>query len=287
LDDLSLILALGSLYALLGAGIVVVYRTSRVLNFAQGELAIVGGYGITTALAVAGGSVVLGLGLTLVVAAIVGAAIYFVLMRPILGEAPYVGVLVTIGLAIFLRSLMVFIWEGRVEIVDLGETGSWNLISDVEVPRSNARTFIGCTATFIIIYLIYQRSRLGVQMRAVAENVTLAAQRGINVDVAICTAWAVAVVAAAVGGALYGSQALLSVPAAVVGVKAITAALIGGLDSLKGAYIGGLVVAGIEFLTTTEVNARYADIAPILILLLVLTLRPWGLFGTAEEVERV
>jgi branched-chain amino acid transport system permease protein len=286
-DDLSLVLALGSLYALLGAGIVVVYRTSRVLNFAQGELAVVGGYGVTTALAVAGGSVILGLGLTLVAAAIFGAVIYFVLMRPILGEAPYVGVLVTVGLAILLRSLMVLIWEGRVEVVDLGETGSWNLISSVEVPSSNARTFIGCTATFIVIYLVYQRSRLGVQMRAVAENVTLAAQRGINVDVAIGTAWAVALVAAAVGGALYGSQALLSVPAAVVGVKAITAALIGGLDSLKGAYIGGLVVAGIEFLTTTEINARYADIAPILILLVVLTVRPWGLFGTAEEVERV
>jgi branched-chain amino acid transport system permease protein len=287
MDDLSLILALGSLYALLGAGIVVVYRTSRVLNFAQGELAVFGGYGVTTALAVTGGSVFLGLGLALVVAAVIGAVIYLVLMRPILGEAPYVGVLVTVGLAIFLRSLMVFFWEGRLEIVDLGETGSWNLISGAEVPRSNVRTFIGCTAAFAVIYLIYQRSRLGVQMRAVAENVTLAAQRGINVDLAIGTAWAVAVVAAVVGGALYGAQSLLSVPAAVVGVKAITAALIGGLDSLKGAYLGGLAVATIEFLTTTEINARYADIAPILILLLVLTLRPWGLFGTAEEVQRV
>lgn len=287
MDELSLVLALGSLYALLGAGIVVVYRTSRVLNFAQGELAVVGGYGVTTAMTVAGGSVYLGLGLTVVVAAVLGAAIYFFLIRPILGEAPYVGVLVTIGLAIFLRSVMVFIWEGRIEIVDLGETGPWDITDGLSVPSTNARTFIGCTATFIIIYLIYQRSRLGVRMRAVAENVTLAAQRGINVDVAIGMAWAVAVVAAAVGGALYGSQALLSVPAAVVGVKAITAALIGGLDSLKGAYIGGMVVAAMEYFTTTQINARYADIAPILLLLVVLTLRPWGMFGTAEEVERV
>jgi branched-chain amino acid transport system permease protein len=286
-DELSLILALGSLYALLGAGIVVVYRTSRVLNFAQGELAIVGGYGITTAMAVVGGSVFLGLGLTLVFAAAIGAAIYLLLMRPILGEAPYVGVLVTVGLAIFLRSVMIFVWEGRIEIVDLGATGSWDIADGLSVPSSNARTFIGCTATFLVIYLIYQRSRLGVRMRAVAENVTLAAQRGINIDVAIGTAWVVAIVAAAVGGALYGSQALLSVPAAAVGVKAITAALIGGLDSLKGAYIGGLTIATMEYFTTTQISARYADIAPILLLLVILTVRPWGLFGTAEEVERV
>jgi branched-chain amino acid transport system permease protein len=287
MDDLSLVLALGSLYALLGVGIVVVYRTSRVLNFAQGELAIVGGYGITTALTVAGGSVILGMGITLVAAAVLGALIYFVLMRPILGEAPYVGVLVTIGLAILLRSVMVFVWEGRVEIVDLGFSGDWDITSGLEVPSSNARTFIGCTATFLIVYILYTRSRLGVRMRAVAENVTLAAQRGIDVDIAIASAWVVALIAAAVGGALYGSQALLSVPAAVVGVKAITAALIGGLDSLKGAYVGGLVVAAVEYFTTTQINARYADIAPILLLLVVLTVRPWGLFGTAEEVERV
>jgi branched-chain amino acid transport system permease protein len=286
-EDLSLILALGSLYALLGAGIVVVYRTSRVLNFAQGELAVVGGYSVVTALAVVGGSVVLGLGLTLAGAAIVGAVVYLTLMRPILGEAPYVGVLITIGLAIFLRSVTVLIWEGRVEVVDLGATGSWDLTDEISLPNQNVRTFVGSTVAFLLVYLLYQRSRLGVRMRAVAENVTLAAQRGINVDVAIATAWIVALLAAGVGGALYGSQALLSVPAAVVGVKAITAALIGGLDSLKGAYVGGLVVAAAEWFTTTEINARYADIAPILLLLVVLTLRPWGLFGTAEEVERV
>jgi branched-chain amino acid transport system permease protein len=287
MDELSLVLALGSLYALLAVGIVVVYRTSRVLNFAQGELAIVGGYGVTTAIAVAGGSIVLGLGLMLAAAAVLGVVIYLLLMRPILGEAPYVGVLVTIGLAIFLRAAMVFIWEGQIEFVDLGETGDWAIASGLEVPSTNARTFIGCTATFVVIYLIYQRSRLGVRMRAVAENVTLAAQRGINVDVAIATAWVVALVAAGVAGALYGAQALLSVPAAVVGVKAITAALIGGLDSVKGAYVGGLVVATVEYFTTTQISARYADIAPILLLLIVLTIRPWGMFGTAEEVERV
>ena len=287
MEALSLILALGSLYALLGAGIVVVYRTSRVLNFAQGELAVVGGYGMVTALAVAGGSIVLGLGLTLGVAALAGAVIYLLLMRPILGEAPFVGVLVTIGLAILLRSVMVFFWEGRVEIVDLGQPGPVEITSDVTFPGANVRTFLGCTAAFALIYVLYQHSRLGVRMRAVAENVTLAAQRGINVDAAIVTAWVVALVAAGIAGTLYGSQALLSVPAAVVGVKAITAALIGGLDSLKGAYIGGLVVAAIEYFTTTEISARYADIAPILLLLIVLTVRPWGLFGTAEEVQRV
>lgn len=287
MDGLTLILALGSVYALLGAGIVVVYRTSRVLNFAQGELAVVGGYGVVTVMAVVGGSVIAGLGLTLGIAAVLGAAIYLAIMRPILGEAPYVGVLVTIGLAILLRSVVIFAWEGKVEIVELGSLSNIDLSSDLSLSGADVRTFLTATGAFLLICLLYQRSRLGIQMRAVAENVTLAAQRGINIDLAIASAWIVALLAAGVGGALYGAQALLSVPAAVVGVKAITAALIGGLDSLKGVYVGGMVVAAAEYLTTTEINPRYADIAPILLLLVFLTLRPWGLFGTAEEVERV
>lgn len=287
INDVVLVLALGSLYALIAAGVVVVYRTSRVLNFAQGELAVVAGYGAVTATAMAGGSILIGLATTLVVAGIVGGFIYLFLMRRLLGEAAFVGILLTVGLAILLRSVIILLWGGRIEVVDLGISGRFGPVAGASVNLRDVVTFTGASVGFGVIYLLYERSRMGVRMRAVAENVTLAALRGVNVDRMIATSWVVAVAAAGLAGTLYGARALLSVPAAVIGVMGITAALVGGLDSLKGAAIAGFLVAGAEHLTTQLVNPRYASLTPILLLLLVLVVRPWGLFGTPEEVERV
>lgn len=286
-NDVSIVLALGSLYALIAAGVVVVYRTSRVLNFAQGELAVVAGYAAVTATAIAGGSIIIGLVAILVVAGLVGLFIYLMLIRRILGEPAFVGVLLTVALAIFLRSVIILLWGGRVEIVDLGISGTVSLIPDTAVNVRDLATFVGAAVGFGVIYLLYERSRLGVRMRAVAENVPLAALRGVNIDRMIATSWVVATAAAGLAGTLYGARALLSVPAAIIGVKGITAALVGGLDSLKGAAIAGFVLAATEHLTAQFVNPRYVNLTPIFLLLIILVVRPWGLFGTPEDVERV
>jgi branched-chain amino acid transport system permease protein len=283
---LPVILALGSLYALLGAGVVVVYRTSRILNLAVGELGIVGGYLFVTVAAGIGAGRILPSLIVVVIGCGIGLFIYRFLMRPILGQPPFVGILMTVALGVLLQSVIVLAWGDRFEIVDLGRGGSVSPGGGWIISLADLRTFIGSAVTFVAIYILYQTSRLGVRMRAVAENVTLAAQRGVNIDRTVAAAWMVALVAATVGGILFGSRAGLGVASAVVGIKGLTAALIGGLDSLKGAAIGGLVVAGAEYLTA-QVGAQYADLMPVVLLLLVLLVRPWGLFGTPEEVRRV
>lgn len=283
---ITLILSLGSLYALVAAGVVLVYRTSRVLNLAPGELAVVSGYLVVSAGALAGGSVLFGGVVALVLGLVTGALVYFLLMRRILSQPPFVGILVTVALALLLRGVVVLGWGGNLEVVELCRGGQWTLFGTA-IPRTDVCTFAGSTLTFTTIYLLYQSSNLGVAMRAVAENVTLAAQRGINIDRIIAAAWMVAVASGVVAGALFGSRSILSLGSAVLGLKGIVAALIGGLDSLKGAAVGGLAVAAAEYYTTTQIDSRFAELTPIVLLLLVLLVRPWGIFGTAEEVERV
>lgn len=282
----SLILALGSLYALVAAGVVVVYRTSRVLNLAAGELAIVSGYLVVGFAAVAGGSILVGFGMAVVVAVLLGIVIYFALLRPVLGEPPFVGILITIGIAFLLRGAIVLGWGGEITAVPICGGGPLE-IAGVDIARSDACTFGGSSLTYVGILVLYQSSGIGVRMRAVAENVTLAAQRGINVDRMVAAAWVVAMVAGVVAGTLYGSRSLLTAASAIIGLKGIVAALIGGLDSLKGAAAGGLIVAASEYYTTTMIDPRLADLTPIVLLLGVLLIRPWGIFGTIEEVERV
>lgn len=283
---LTSILSLGSLYALVAAGVVLVYRTSRVLNLAAGELAVMNGYLVVTATAFAGGSIILGGLIAIVLSLVIGALVYFVLMRRILSQPPFVGIIVTVGLALLVRGLIILVWGGDLEVVNVCPGGPWTLLG-TSIPRSDVCTFGGSTVSFVAIYLLYQSSRLGLQMRAVAENVTLAAQRGINIDRIVAAAWMVAVASGVVAGALFGSRSILSLGSTVLGLAGIVAALIGGLGSLKGAAVGGVTVAAAEYYTTTQIDARFAELTPLALLLLLLLVRPWGIFGTADEVERV
>ncbi len=244
------------------------------------------GYLVVTATAFAAGSIIVGGLIAIVMGLVIGALVYFLLMRRILSQPPFVGILVTVGLALLVRGLIILGWGGDLEVVDMCRGGRWTLFG-ASIPRSDVCTFGGSTISFVAIYLLSQSSRLGVQMRAVAENVTLAAQRGINVDRIVAATWMVAVASGVVAGALFGSRSILSLGSAVLGLKGIVAALIGGLDSLKGAAVGGVTVAAAEYYTTTQIDARFAELTPIALLLLLLLLRPWGIFGTAEQVERV
>jgi branched-chain amino acid transport system permease protein len=286
MGGLILVLALGSLYAVLAAAVVIVYRTSRVLNLAVGEMAIVGAYVAATFIDVLPGGPVVGALASLLVAALGGLVLYALVMRRILGEPPFVGILVTVALAILLRAVIILIWGGSIRTMTLLGSGALS-VGGFQTRFSDVTTLGVSVLTFGLVYFLYQQSRLGLQMRAVAENVVLAAQRGIDLNRTVALAWMVAAVVGSVAGILYGDRAVLDLFAAVIGLKGVTAALVGGLDSLKGALVGGLTVAAAEYGTVIALGARFSELAPIVILLIVLLVRPWGIFGTAEEVERV
>ena len=222
---LATTLVVASLYALLGAGYVLVYRASRVLNLAQGDMLTLGGYLLFAVATSVGGGPALAIPAAAALAALTGFLIYLVLMRPMAGHPVFAAVLVTVT--------------------------------------------------------------LGIQMRAAGERPLLASQRGIDFHRLFALSWALAALAGALAGILYSSNVRLEPSLDVLGLKAFAVALVGGLDSLGGVIPAAILVAMIEVLSIRYGNPLLSDVSPFLCLLAMLLVRPWGLFGTKEELERV
>lgn len=285
MQQLTTVLGVAGIYALLAAGIVLVYRTSRVLNLAQGHLAILSAFFVASLLS-AGYHWAAALPATIVLGCVLAAVIYFAVMRRIVGEPPFVGLMATVGIAILLRGVMVVAFGGVTITTQPLLSGSVSLFR-ADVPATHLLVAVAAWLLVGVIVAINHFTGIGLFMRATTDNVILAAQRGVNIDRIVCLAWVIAICAAAAGGFLHSQRALVSTAAILIGINALIAALIGGMDSFRGAIIGALTVAVSEHFVLLHFEARYADLAPVALMLVILTIRPWGLFGTQEEVERV
>jgi len=286
------ILALGSTYALLAAGIVIIYKASRVINFAQGELAIVGAYvfhsaGFITGATLTGPSLIAAIAIATVGSAAFGVLIYFALMRSLLGRPTFVAAMVTIGLAIILKAAIVVFWKSRSVGIPIGRQPLYQFAGGGRISWIELISIVVCILVFAALAAFFQYTRLGRQFRGAAENPLLAAQRQVNINLILALAWSLAVFFAALAGVLFGSRSMLSPQSTIIGLSGLTAALVGGLDSLRGAAIGGLLVAAATYLTARLISPTLAETMPFLILLAVMSWRPWGLFGTVEEINRV
>jgi branched-chain amino acid transport system permease protein len=273
------------IYALLGMGIVLVYRTSRILNIAGGELAIFVGY--VVAIAIENGlpfSIAVPIGIAAAMA--LGLAIFWFSIRRVMGEPPHVGLMLTVGIATILNGLMIVLFGGGMTAVPAGLPG-FVTIGAARLPMPDVVAAIGAWTSIAAIAIIYHLTNLGLQMRAVAERVMLSAQRGLNVDRTVALSWIIGVLAAGLAGILHGERAFVALSATMIGISALIACLIGGMDSLKGVIVAGFMVALTESVTALYIDPRYVLIAPVTILLVVLIVRPWGLFGTVEEFRRV
>lgn len=285
MQQIITILSVAGIYSLLALGVVLVYRTSRVLNIAHGEFAILIGY-LAAFMIAAGLPATAAVPIAVAAGAGLGWLVFVLFMKRIMAEPPYVGLMMTVGVGMVLHGIMIIFFGGRSMNVELGFPGKMELLG-ASVTRGEVAALVGSWATVLLLVLAYRFTRLGLQMRAIAEQVTLAAQRGININRVVGLAWLMAAVAAAIAGMLHGERSLLSLSATVLGINAVIAALIGGMDSLKGAILGSLIVAISEDVVLRVFEPRYATIAPALILLVVMVMRPWGLFGTAEDIKRV
>lgn len=269
-------IVVASLYALLGAGYVLVYRASRVLNLAQGDMLTLGGY-LLFAVAAA-------------LAALAGFVIYRLLMRPMAGHPIFAAVLVTVTLGILLRAAIVLVYTDQLRH-PIGLLGLTNpprpLPGGAVVSTFDLLTVLTAAFLFAGLFLFLRLSPIGIQMRAAGERALLAAQRGINFHLIFALAWALASFAGALAGMLYANNVRLEPSLDVLGLKAFAVALVGGLDSLGGVLPAALLVALVEVLSVRYGDPLLADVSPFLCLLAMLLVRPWGLFGTKEELERV
>lgn len=283
------IAVLASIYALISCGYVLIYRTSRVLSLAHGELMMLGAYGLFTTASLFGAHPVIAIGASAVLAAVIGVLVYAVLMRRMTGEAILAAVLTTIALGILLRGLMVLLWGAQEQhpIQALGLANTSIAIGPARVSAAALGLILATAAVYAGLWAFLRFSVWGIRMRAAGQNPLLAAQRGIGLHGIYALAWALATFTAGVAGMLIACDSALSQTMVVIGLKAFPAALVGGLDSLLGALLGSLIVASAEVLLIHYVDPLLSDVVPFLALLAMLIVRPWGLLGSREELDRV
>ncbi|OGL17587.1 MAG: hypothetical protein A3G97_11815, partial [Candidatus Rokubacteria bacterium RIFCSPLOWO2_12_FULL_69_21] len=227
-------LVLASTYVLLAVGYVVVYRASRVLNLAHGELMMLGGYAFFALVSATPGHLIVAVPAALLVSFLAGVAVYFAVMRPMAGHPVFSAVLVTVSLGILLRGLVILGWTADIKY-PLAVAGYQN--APLRLPGgavlSGVDLFAIATAGALLLglWLFFAKSRFGIQMRATAENPRLAAQRGIDIHLVFAVAWGISTFAAGLAGVLYASSVRLDPEIGVIGLKAFPVALIGGLDS--------------------------------------------------------
>ena len=284
------IVVLASIYALIACGYVLIYRVSRVLNLAHGELMMLGAYMVLATASLFNGHPVIALAAAILLSLLVGVLVYVFLMRKMTGEMVLAAILTTVALGILIRGLVVLIWSAQQQYPAqaLGVPNpSLVLFGGARISMWSAVLVATTGLVYAALFAFLRFGRWGMRMRAAGQNPLLAAQRGINLHGVYALAWSLSTLTGALAGILMALDSGVTGGMPVIGLKAFPAALVGGLDSLVGALAGSLIIAAAEVLLIYYVDPLLSDVVPFLVLIAMLIVRPWGLFGTREELDRV
>jgi branched-chain amino acid transport system permease protein len=284
------IVVLTAIYALIACGYVLIYRVSRVLNLAHGELMMLGAYLLLATGALFAGHPLIAVAAALVLSVVVGTLVYFFLMRKMTGEMVLAAVLTTIALGILLRGAMILVWSAQqqypAEVLGLSNPVV-ALPGGARISTYAALLVVVTTLVYAGLFAFLRFGRAGIRLRAAGQNPLLAAQRGINLHAVYALAWSLSTFTGGLAGIIIALDSGLTSTMVIIGLKAFPAALVGGLDSFAGALCGALIVAAAEVLLIHYVDPLLSDVVPFLVLIVMLVVRPWGLFGTREELDRV
>ncbi len=287
-------LALGAVYALVALGFVVIYRASEVFNFAQGELLTIGALLMVTftGLGLPWG---VSLGGAMVFTGVLGAAIERIVLRPLVGRPVFVTIIVTIFVGFVLRALAIITWGTDPR----GMPTPWETTAAVEVGGasllvSSVMAVVAGTIAVVAFFVVLRTSRLGVAMRATANDQETALAMGIPVGRIFMSTWFIAGATAALGGVFLGMfPRNVDVNMGFIALRAFPAVIVGGLDSVGGTVLAGLLLGVMEVLAQGYVNEHlgafghnFHSVFPYVVMIGFLVVRPYGLFGRAD-VERV
>jgi branched-chain amino acid transport system permease protein len=282
-------LSAGSLYALVALGVVLIYRSTRVLNFAHGDVATLGTF-VAFSLLSDKFSFPVALVLSLAAGAAVGIAFYFVvLVKAQRRGANLLGMIIlTLGLALIIQGLVVWKWGAEPVALPfpISDTKTYKMGAVVVSQLSLATMAAGLVGS-LLLYLLVQRTRLGLAMRATSENVMAAQTLGIPTRMVLSVSWGVASALGVVAG-IFLAPALLLDPFFMLDpfLKGFAAAVLGGLNSLPGAVLGALILGVAESLTGAYLTIQFKNTLAFVIIIVVLLIRPEGLLGK-EFKERV
>jgi branched-chain amino acid transport system permease protein len=281
---------IGLMYALIALGFVLVYKATDAINFAQGEFVMIAGFVVAVGVGTYGAPLWLAITIGLVAMIAFGFGLERVMLRRLIGRPVIAVVMATIGLAAVLRGFGPLVWGAGTKSLPLPISEEPIILGPLFIPPIQL-VGAGVSLLFLAGFTwFFLKSRRGIAMRAVADNQQVAMAMGINVERYFGLAWAMTGIVSALGGIVWGNLLGVDVQLSLVGLKVFPVVILGGLDSIPGAIVGGLIVGLVENLAAGYIDPYVGggtkDFAPYVLMIIALMVRPYGIFGKAI-IERI
>jgi branched-chain amino acid transport system permease protein len=278
-------LLIGGVYGLVALGFVMVFKSSQVMNLAQGYVIGLSAYLLYTLMVTLGLPAIAALPILLVLGAVANILIERFAIRPLMGQSFLAILMMTLMVGTILKGFMVLFWQGKIWNIPFAPRGLWTFAS-LKIMPDAAISFLVAGAVFVLLVVLFRYTRLGLSMRVVAADHEVAQSLGIRVNRIFSLSWAAAGAFAAVCGVLLGMVFSVTIDLGGMALgKGMTILLVGGLSSIPGAFVGGLLIGVSESVGSYWMPAL-KDIAPFIFMLIILLVRPHGLFGQ-KRIERI
>jgi branched-chain amino acid transport system permease protein len=283
--------ALGMIYALVAIGFVIILKCSEAFNIAQGHFVMIGGYLGYTFLVTFNLPIWAALGMAIATAILMGLAIERFALRPLVGQPVLAIIMVTIALATILGGLATLIWGAEYKAYH-GLLPTITLkIGAISIPSESLIGLIVSAVTVAILMLFFRYTKIGLAMRATAEDLQVVQSVGIKATTVYAVSWVIACVVGVIGGILLGGVSGANMELAEVGLKAFAVVLLGGVNSIGGAIVAGIILGMLEnvaagYLDPLLPGGGLAKVFPFIVMIIVLIFRPYGLFGLVR-IERI
>lgn len=271
--------AAGCIYGLIALGFVLIYKATEMVNFAQGDIMMLGGFAAFTAISAFGLNYWLGALAAIIVTAIFGYLLDAFILRRVIGQPQFAVVMLTLGLGFIFRAVAGITWGYDSVGFETPFTNRTVRLGGVVLGQDNVSIILGTVLLCLVLYFFFNKTRLGVAMQAASQNQLAAYYMGIPVRTIFSLIWAISAGVAAVAGILLSPVSMIDVNMGFLGIKAFAAAVLGGFGSIPGALVGGVIVGVVEQLAGYFLPAGSQELSANVVLLAVLILRPQGLFS--------
>ncbi|MES2363223.1 MAG: branched-chain amino acid ABC transporter permease [Pseudomonadota bacterium] len=278
--------AIGAIYGLMAMAFAMTYKATGLLNFAQGELGMLIAYMAWSISVALGTSTWALIGGALVSSVLLGLAIEKFIMRKMIGQPVFSAVLVTVGLGVIITSLVLMIWGGEQQRIEAKYASDIVMFGGLRMRVSQIAVIVVLALALLSTHVFFRYSRFGIAMRAVAADQRTASLMGISVARVQSVAWAASSVLAGLAGLFFAVSFELSPSIFSLGLKSFPATVFGGLDAVIGSGASGIFIGVFENLVGGYVAPLLKEIAGFLLILVILMVRPFGLFGQ-KDIERV
>ncbi|HMN50534.1 MAG TPA: branched-chain amino acid ABC transporter permease [Xanthobacteraceae bacterium] len=271
--------AAGCIYGLIALGFVLIYKATEMVNFAQGDLMMLGAFVALSLITGAGMNYWLAFFCAIAIMAVFGYLLDAIVLRRVIGQPQFAIVMLTIGLGFVFRSAASMIWGTDTRGFETPFTGGVQNFAGFVIADVNISIIVGTALLCLALYAFFRFTRVGIAMQAVSQNQLAAYYMGIPVKTIFSLIWAISAGVAAVAGILLAPVVLIDVNIGLIGLKAFAAAVLGGFGSIPGAVVGGIIIGIIEQFSGIYLKEGFKDIAAYAVILAVLIFYPQGMFG--------